>query len=55
MPQPSSGRACLLHGAAVRADSVPPGERGHGEFDNVRLCQALRCGSKALGIVKIRP
>nr|XP_014333720.1 PREDICTED: LOW QUALITY PROTEIN: uncharacterized protein LOC102285622 [Bos mutus] len=43
-PQPSSGRARLLHGAAVRADSVPPGEWGHGEFDNVRLCQALRCG-----------
>ena len=55
MPRQSSGRACLLHGNALRVNSVPLGEWGHGVFDNVCLCQALRCGSKTLGIVKICP
>lgn len=55
MPQQSSGRACLLRGAAVREKCVPLGEWGHGVFDNVCLCQALRCGSKTLGIVKVHP
>ena len=37
----------------VRVSSAPLGERGHGVFDSVCLCQALWCSSKALGIVKI--